>query len=454
MAKKTQANPHHVVIVGGGFGGLYTAQALRKAPVRVTLIDKRNFHLFQPLLYQVATGGLAPDDIASPLRTILSKQANANVVQGEVVDLDPAAKTVTLNNGTLTYDSLILATGAANHYFGHDDWESQAPGLKTIEDAITIRRQILLAFEAAEREVDPEKRKAWLTFVIIGGGPTGVELAGAIAELASHTLEREFTHIHPSEATVLLLEKQSAILPPYPAKSASNAQRALERLGVTVQVGASVEQIDDSNVRYVLSEGIEIELAAHTVLWAAGMKATPLTKIVADRTGAELDRSGRIMVDQRLHLADDSNIFAIGDMAHCVDKDGQPLPGVAPVAMQQGQYVARLIEKHLAGRELPAFNYRDKGNLAVIGRNAAVGVLGKLQISGFPAWLAWSGIHLWYLIQFDRKMLVLLKWSWSYFTRGYGTRLIYPTESLSPAKAGEQALPKRTAVEPALPMGQ
>ncbi len=453
MAKK-QASLHHVVIVGGGFGGLYTAQALRKAPVRVTLIDKRNFHLFQPLLYQVATGGLAPDDIASPLRTILSKQANATVVQGEVVDLDPEAKTVTLNNGTLAYDSLILATGAANHYFGHDDWESQAPGLKTIEDAMAIRRQILLAFEAAEREADPEKRKAWLTFVIIGGGPTGVELAGAIAELASHTLKHEFTNVDPSEATVLLLEKQPAILPPYPAKSSSNAKHALERLGVQVEVGASVDKIDDGSVRYTLPDGIETEVAAHTVLWAAGMKATPLTQIVADRTGVELDRSGRIVVDQRLHLAADPDIFAIGDMAHCVDEDGQPLPGVAPVAMQQGKYVARLIEKRLAGKGAPAFRYHDKGNLAVIGRNAAVGVLGKLQISGFPAWLAWSGIHLWYLIQFDRKMLVLLKWSWSYFTRGYGTRLIYLPENLPTEEAGEQALPERTAVETALPMAQ
>ncbi len=424
MTAKSQESQHHVVIVGGGFGGLYAAKELRNAPVKITLIDKRNFHLFQPLLYQVATGGLSPGDIASPLRTILKKQANARVLQDEVLDVDPEAKEVILGNGKLAYDSLVLATGASNHYFGHDDWETQAPGLKTIEDAIEIRRQILTAFEAAEREPNDVKRASLLTFVIIGGGPTGVELAGAIAELASSTLVSEFSRVDPREARIVLLEQQPAVLPPYPEKSSANAQHALEKLGVNVETGATVEAIEDRCVRYHRSDGGQVAIEAHTILWAAGMRATPLTQIIQERTGVELDRGGRIMVDKRLHLPDDRDIFAIGDMAHSVGNDGRPLPGIAPVAMQQGRYVAQLIQARLVGKRTRRFHYHDKGSLAVIGRNSAVGVLGKLQISGFPAWLAWSGIHLWYLIEFDNRMLVLMQWAWNYFTHGRGARLI------------------------------
>ena len=375
MRTSTEERLHHVVIIGGGFGGLYAAQELRKTPVKITLIDKRNFHLFQPLLYQVATGGLSPGDIASPLRTILKKQANVQVLQEEVLDVDPGAKEVIFADGKLAYDSLVLATGASNHYFGHDEWETRAPGLKTIEDAIEIRRQILTAFESAELEPNEKKRKALLTFVVIGGGPTGVELAGAIAELASSTLASEFARIDPDEARIVLLEQQPAILPPYPDKSSANAQRALERLGIEVETGSTVEAMEGDRVQYRHADGAEIQIETHTILWAAGIRATPLTQIIHDRTGVDLDRGGRIVVDKRLHLPDDRDIFAIGDMAHCVGTDGRPLPGIAPVAMQQGRYVAHLIQARLAGKRheaIPLSRQRKSGSYrSQLGRGRA-----------------------------------------------------------------------------------
>jgi NADH dehydrogenase len=430
MASPTTENSHHVVIVGGGFGGLYTAQALHNAPVMVTLIDKHNYHLFQPLLYQVATGGLSPGDIASPMRAILKNQANASVMLAEVVDIDPQAQVVMLKDGELKYDTLVLATGVANHYFGHQDWESRAPGLKTIDDALEIRRRILLAFEAAEREPDPVKRKAWMTFVVIGGGPTGVELAGAIAELAHGSLKGEFNNIDPAEAEIILLEGQEAVLPPYPAAASEKARQALEKLGVMIQIHAMVEIIGPDSLIYHQPDGCQAQIQTHTILWAAGMQATPLTEVLQKRTGAELDRSGRVMVDGQLGLPGFPNIFAIGDMAHFVGADGIPLPGVAPVAMQQGKYVANLIRSRCSGLELPGFTYQDYGSLAVIGRNAAVAVFGKLQISGVLAWLAWIFIHLYYLIEFDNKILVLLQWAWNYFTRKRGARLITGREPI------------------------
>ena len=414
----------HVVIVGGGFGGLYAAQALRNAPVTITLVDKRNFHLFQPLLYQVATGGLSPADIASPLRAILADQSNVTVVQDEVVDIDPKVKRIILAKGKLDYDSLLLAAGGSSHYFGQDEWADRAPGLKTLEDAIEIRRQILSAFEEAEVENDPLRQQALMTFVIVGGGPTGVELAGAIAELSTGTLQNEFRQIDPAHATVVLLEGQESILPSYPSKSSANAVNALERLGVEVISGALVENVGTDRLSYRDREGKVAFIHAHTVLWAAGMRATPLTDVVSRRTGAELDVSGRIKVDDQLNLFNDPHIFVIGDMAHVVGSNGEPLPGVAPVAMQQGQYVARIIRDRLAGKRTKAFAYRDRGKLAVIGRNSAVGVVGKFQFSGFLAWMAWSGIHLRYLIEFDNQLLVLMQWAWSYFTRRRGARLI------------------------------
>lgn len=424
MAIQTVERTHHVVIVGGGFGGLYTAQALRDAPVQVTLIDKNNFHLFQPLLYQVATGGLSPGDIASPLRAILKKQANASVVLGEVVDIDPDEQKVLLTDGQLEYDSLVLATGVANHYFGHRDWQNFAPGLKTIADALEIRRRILLAFEAAERETDPAERKAWMTFVIIGGGPTGVELAGAIAELAHSSLKGEFKNINPAQAEIILLEGQDAILPPYPETSSANALKSLKKLGVRLHTHALVENINTDSLIYRQKDEGNVEVRTHTILWAAGMRATPLTRVIQKRTDVELDRSGRVMVNRQLGIPGFPDLYAIGDMVHFAGADGYPLPGTAPVAMQQGRYVANLIKARLSASNLPAFVYRDHGSLAVIGRNAAVAVFGKLQIAGVVAWLAWIFVHLWYLIEYDNKILVLIQWAWNYFTRKRGARLI------------------------------
>jgi NADH dehydrogenase len=423
MTAKDKLQLPHVVIVGGGFGGLYAAQALDGAPVRVTLIDKRNFHLFQPLLYQVATGGLSPGDIASPLRAILSKQENVSVLMGEVVDVDPGRQQLTLRDGQLNYDKLIIATGVSHHYFGHDEWLEKAPGLKTIEDALEIRRRILSAFEEAERERDPVKRQAWLTFVVVGGGPTGVELAGALGELAQTTLRNDFRSIDPSEARILLLEGLDRVLPPYPAELSIKATESLHRLGVTVKTNCMVTEIDDHSVTVRRNGQIE-QIPAKTVLWAAGMKASLLGQVLADRSDVELDRAGRVMVEPNLSLPDHPNIFVIGDLAHLAVEDGKPLPGVAPVAMQQGRYVAGLIKAQLANQNLPPFRYRNRGNLAVVGRNAAVADLGPLKFAGFPAWLAWIFIHIWFLIEFDNKLLVLFQWAWNYFTRKRGARLI------------------------------
>jgi NADH:ubiquinone reductase (H+-translocating) len=417
--------PHQVVIVGGGFGGLYAAQALAKAPVKVTLIDKRNFHLFQPLLYQVATGGLSAGDISSPLRAVLSRQKNTEVLMGEVTGIDPKQQTVKLQDKELAYDTLIIATGVSHHYFGNEQWAPKAPGLKTVEDALDIRRRVFLAFEAAEKETDPEKRRAWLTFVIVGGGPTGVELAGALAELAHHTLKNDFRNINTSETKILLLEGVDRVLPPYPSELSAKAKASLERLGVTVETNTLVTHIEDNGVTIRQGEQIE-QIPAQTVLWAAGMKASKMGQVLAERTGAKLDRAGRVIVNPDLSVAEYSNIFAIGDLAnfpHQYD-DGKPLPGVAPVAMQQGKYVARLIQKRLKGDTLLAFHYTDYGSLAVIGRNAAVVDLGFVKFSGFIAWLAWIFVHIFFLIEFDNKLLVMIQWGWNYVTRKRGARLI------------------------------
>lgn len=432
---KNQA-PHHVVIVGGGFGGLYAAKALSKAPVKVTLIDKRNFHLFQPLLYQVATGGLSAGDISSPLRAVLSRQKNAEVLMGEVTDINPKEQTIKLQDQELTYDSLIVATGVSHHYFGNEQWAPTAPGLKTVEDALEMRRRIFLAFEAAEKETDPEKRRAWLTFVLVGGGPTGVELAGALAELAYSTLKDDFRNIDTSETRILLLEGMDRILPPYPPELSAKAQDSLEQLGVTVQTKTLVTNIENNIVTIRRGEEVE-QIPAQTILWAAGMKASGMGQVLADSTEVELDRAGRVMVAPDLSIAGHPNIFVIGDLANYVHQDGKPLPGVAPVAMQEGQYVARLIQKQLQGQTLPAFRYADYGSLAVIGRNAAVVDLRFIKFAGFPAWLAWIFIHIFYLIEFDNKLLVLLQWGWNYFTRKRGARLITNQEDLPPISVPE-----------------
>ena len=438
-------SPHHVVIVGGGFGGLYAAKALAKAPVKVTLIDKRNFHLFQPLLYQVATGGLSAGDISSPLRAVLSRQKNAEVLMGEVTDVDPKQQTIKLQNRQLTYDTLIVATGVSHHYFGNDQWAPKAPGLKTVEDALEMRRRIFLAFEAAEKETDPEKRRAWLTFVLIGGGPTGVELAGALAELAYSTLKNDFRNIDTSEAKILLLEGMDRVLPPYPAELSAKAKASLEHLGVTVQTNTLVTNIEDNIVTIRRGDQIE-QIPAQTILWAAGMKASGMGAVLSNATGVELDRAGRVIVTPDLSVSEHPNIFVIGDLANFPHQDGKPLPGVAPVAMQQGQYVAHLIKKRLKGETLPAFKYAEYGSLAVIGRNAAVVDLGFVKFAGFPAWLAWIFVHIFFLIEFDNKLLVLIQWGWNYFTRKRGARLITNQEA-TPSISLEESSDYRTPVK-------
>ena len=440
-------SPHHVVIVGGGFGGLYAAQSLGKAPVKVTLIDKRNFHLFQPLLYQVATGGLSAGDISSPLRAVLSGNKNTEVLMGEVTDVDPQQQKITLQNQELTYDTLIVATGVSHHYFGNDQWAPKAPGLKTVEDALEMRRRIFLAFEAAEKETEPEKRRAWLTFVIVGGGPTGVELAGALAELAYSTLKEDFRNIDTSETQILLLEGMDRVLPPYPPELSTKAKASLERLGVTVQTSTLVTNIEDNVVTIRRGEETE-QIPAQTILWAAGMKASGMGQVLAKSTGVQLDRPGRVIVNPDLSVTEYPNIFVIGDLANFPHQyeDGKPLPGVAPVAIQQGQYVARLIKKRLKGETLPAFRYKDYGSLAVIGRNAAVVDLGFVKFSGFPAWLAWIFVHIFFLIEFDNKLIVMVQWAWSYFTRNRGARLITNQEA-PPTKAVEESSDYRMPVK-------
>jgi NADH:ubiquinone reductase (H+-translocating) len=416
---------HQVVIVGGGFGGLYAAQALRRAPVEITLIDKRNFHLFQPLLYQVATGGVSPGDIASPLRGVLSRQKNARVLLAEMTGIAPEQKEIVLKNGdALPYDTLIVAAGAEYHYFGNDQWAKIAPGLKTLEDALEMRRRIFLAFEAAEKESDPVKRQAWLTFVVVGGGPTGVELAGALGELAQSTLLRDFRQIDTRQTRILLLEGMERILLDYPAELSAQARRSLASLGVTVQTGRLLQAIEGDQLRIKIGDGEEI-VQAKTVLWAAGVQASPLGRALADRLGVATDRMGRLIVEPDLTLPGYGDILVIGDLAHFAQESARPLPGVAPVAMQQGQYAAKLITNRLKGRDdSPPFRYWNKGNLAVIGRNAAVAEFGRFRFSGFLAWLIWLFVHLLYLIEFDNKVVVMFQWGWSYFTRRRGARLI------------------------------
>lgn len=420
-----KSDPHHVVIIGGGFGGLYTAKALSNGPLKVTLIDKRNFHLFQPLLYQVATGGLSPGDIASPLRAIFKRAQNTTTLKAEVTDIDPRRKEVILRDGRVAYDTLVVASGVDYHYFGNEEWEEAAPSLKSVEDALDIRRRILLAFEAAEREPDPQVRKAWLTFVVVGGGPTGIELAGALGELANSTLAGEFRNIDPGEARIIVVEMLDTILASYPATLTAKAESSLQKLGVEVRTNTSLEAIDEDCVtlRNTKTEE-ETSLPSRTVLWAAGVKGSPLGGILAERSGAETDKIGRVVVQRDLSLPGHEDIFVIGDLAHFEDRFGKPLPGVAQVAMQQGDYVARLIEARLRGESRPPFAYEDKGSLAVIGRNAAVADLGKYRFSGILAWLIWIFVHIRYLIEFDNKLLVLTQWAWNYFTRRRGSRLI------------------------------
>jgi NADH:quinone reductase (non-electrogenic) len=410
----SEARPH-IVIVGGGFGGLYAARALRQADLQITLVDRRNHHLFQPLLYQVATAGLSPGDIAYPIRSILRKQQNARVLLAEAVSIDTRTKTLHLKDDELRYDFLILATGAGHAYFGHDEWEVSAPGLKNLEDALEIRRRILLAFERAEREQDEVKRRALLTFVIVGGGPTGVELAGAIAEIARHVMISDFRSINSQEARITLVEAGPRLLAAFPEELSIAAARALAKMGVEVCTHCAVTAVESGWVEF----GDEKHPAGN-ILWAAGVSASPLAKSL----GVPLDRVGRVQVETDLTIPGHPEVFVIGDLAAFTHQTGKPLPGVCPVAIQQGRHAARSVLRSCAGLPHEPFRYWNKGNLATIGRAQAVADLGRLRISGFVAWLAWLFVHIFFLIGFRNRFIVLFEWAWAYFTFQRGARLI------------------------------
>ena len=407
---------HHFVIVGGGFAGLWATRALASAPVRITLIDRHNHHLFQPLLYQVATAGLSAPDIAAPLRHILRKQANVEVRLAEVAAIAPQEKHVVLADGTtIAYDALLLATGATHAYFGHDEWARHAPGLKTLDDALQLRRHLLLAFERAEAETDPGKRAAWLSFAIVGGGPTGVELAGTLAEIARHTLKNEFRRIDPSQARVRLVEAGPRVLASFPDTLSEKARRQLERLGVEVVTGTPVSDITDEGYRLG-----DTFVPAKTVVWAAGVAASPLARTL----GVSLDRAGRVPVQPDLTVAGHPDIFVAGDLA-AVTSDGRPVPGVAPAAKQMGRHVAQVLRARLDGRASPGdFRYQDYGNLATIGRMAAVVDFGRLKFSGLLAWWFWLTAHVFFLIGFRNRLVVLLNWCWAYWSYQRGARII------------------------------
>jgi NADH dehydrogenase len=451
-------SPHHVVIVGGGFAGLNAARSLRRAPVAVTLVDRRNYHLFQPLLYQVATGVLSPANIAAPLRWIVERQVNCEVLLAEVRGFDVAARRVLFNGASMSYDTLVVAAGAQYSYFGRPEWERVAPGLKSIEDATAIRARMLSAFEAAEREPDANRRRELLTFVIVGGGPTGVEMAGAMAEIARHSLKREFRHIDPTDSQVILVEAADRVLAAYPPDLSEKAQGSLERLGVTVRTRTMVADIARDYVIVNFGGGQE-RLPTHTVIWAAGIEAVPLAKSLAAATGATTDRAGRILVEPDLSIAGHPDIFVLGDMACFLHQTGKPLPGVAPVAIQQGRYIAKLIAARLRNKSLPPFHYRELGNMATIGRSAAVADFGKLRFSGFLAWLLWLVVHLMNLVSFRNRLLVFLQWAFHYFTYDASARLITsPSSDACPPSASQniwQNLPSaapKTANAPQPPL--
>jgi len=416
---------HRVVILGGGFGGLAAAQKLKRAPVEVTLIDRRNFHLFQPLLYQVATGSLSPGEIAAPLRGVLSRQKNAQVLLGEAADVDPVAKRVILHDGaSFEYDSLIVATGTQTSYYGNDSWREWAPSLKSIEEATAIRHKILYAFERAERAATPEEVRAWLTFVIVGAGATGIELAGALGEIANETLRHDFRKIDPQQARIILMEGAPRVLGPFPEDLSAKAEKLVTRLGVEVIKGVMVTNINATGVTFKRGDSSET-LAAKTVLWAGGVTATPFARKVAERTKSETDRNGRIIVKRDLTVPNFPDIFIIGDLAHAVDEKGAPLPGVAQVAMQGGAYAAKVIRARLEGKPAPPpFHYFNKGEMAVIGRAAAVANIFGVHVSGLLAWLMWLFIHLIYIVEFQSRIMVFVQWGFEYLTFSRGARLI------------------------------
>jgi NADH:ubiquinone reductase (H+-translocating) len=426
---------HRVVVVGGGFGGLQAVRKLRRAPVEVTLVDRQNYHLFQPLFYQVATGALSAAEIAPPLRAVLRRQANARVVLAEVTGFDLDRQQVVLErlpNGRgeerLDYDTLVVAAGSSYSYFGHDDWKAYAPELKSLGGAVAIRSKILNAFEAAEVEPDDERRRSWLTFVVVGGGPTGVEMAGQVAELARDTLRRDFRSVDTRAARVLLIEAVDRVLPSFPPSLSHKAERALEKLGVTALLGHSVVDIRTDSVAIRPTGGTTVDVRARTIIWAAGVKASPLAAALGAVSGAQVDRAGRLAVTPELTVPGHPEVFAIGDMVTVRRSDGSsvPFPGVSPVAMQQGRHVAGAIRKRLSGRSKGPFRYFNKGNLATIGRLKAVADLRGIRLSGFLAWLVWLVVHLYYLVGFQNRLLVVTRWTFSFVTHGRGARLITP----------------------------
>jgi NADH:ubiquinone reductase (H+-translocating) len=427
------ADVHRVVVVGGGFVGLQAARALRRAPVAVTLGDRRNFHLVKPLTYQVATGALSPGDIAYPLRAIFSRQRNVEVLLAEAAALEPERRELELRSvagvpapAWIPYDTIILAGGSQYSYFGHDEWREHAAEVKSLESALVVRSRILAAFEAAEMESDPERRAAWLTFVVVGAGPTGVEIAGQIAELARDTMRHDFRTIDPRTGRILLVETADRVLTSFPESLSRRAERSLARLGVTAVLRRSVVEMGPHSVSVAARDGSVERIAAQTVVWAAGVTASGLAGELAQLTGAECDRAGRVLVEPDLTLPGHPEVFALGDMVQVRARDGSPqaLPGVAPVAMQQGRYAAKVVRDRLRGRQSAPFRYHDKGNLATIGRGSAVAEIRGAKLSGLLAWLTWLVVHLWYLIGFQNRVVVFIQWAFSFFTHGRGARLI------------------------------
>jgi len=437
---------HRVVIVGGGFGGLQAARGLRRAAVEITLIDRRNFHLFQPLSYQVATGALSPGEVAYPLRAVFKRNRNVRVLLAEVERCDLERREVVLRSVAglpapepVPYDTLIVAGGSHYSYFGHDEWSSRAAEVKSLESALTVRSRLLAAFEAAELERDPDRRREWLTFAVVGAGPTGVEMAGQIAELARDTLRRDFRAADPGSGRILLIEAADRVLTAFPPSLSAKAERSLRRLGVTPVLDSTVVDVDQTGVTLQQTDRTTRRIPARTVVWAAGVTASALASELAELTGAEQDRAGRVTVEPDLTLPGHPEVFALGDMVRVRDRDGSPVtyPGVAPVAMQQGRYAAKAVRARLKGRAAPPFHYRDKGNLATIGRAAAVADIKGIKLSGFLAWTTWLVVHLFYLVGFQNRLLVLIRWSISFATRGRGARLI--TSPANAAAAGRPA---------------
>ncbi len=415
------------MIIGGGFGGLYAAKSLKHADADITVIDKRNFHLFQPLLYQVATGSLSPGEIAAPIRAVLSKQKNTRVLLGDITDIDPAAHKIILRDGApVEYDSLIVATGSQGSYFGHNEWAEWAPALKTVEDATAIRHKILNAFEQAERSPDPKERAAWLTFVVVGGGATGVELAGTLGEIAHHTLKNDFRVIHPGDAKILVIDSGARILSTFPEDLSRKAVKQLESLGAEAHTGLLVTHVDSNGVSAKNKTGEETHIEARTVIWAAGVAVSDFGRQLAKRTGVATQKNGQIMVAPDLSIPGFPEIFVVGDLAYVTDKDGKPLPGVAQVAMQGGSYAAKNIKNRIrhGGSPPKPFHYFNKGDLAVIGRFAAIANVFGVHLSGLPAWLVWLFIHLMYIVEFQSRILVFVQWGFLYLTYDRGARLI------------------------------